>query len=83
MTKNTIASLIRRFSSRNNAILAFLFCFCLNAAAYAQNNPLTPTAPTPGSAPKSRTWVWYMLSLLLFAAVMAVSLKPGKRTHQD
>ncbi len=51
------------------------------APALAQGNPNAPRQPNvQNTAP---AWIGYAAMFLLVAAVLAVSLYPSKRSHQD
>lgn len=63
--------------------LSLLAALTTALPVWAQQDPNAPMAPPPGSAPTMHVWKAYIVMGLLFAAVMAVALKPGKRTHQD
>ena len=64
---------------------ALMLCvLLLSGPAFAQpssDNP--PALPQPGSAPDSPVWISIAVSFILFALVMFVSLRQGKRGHQD
>lgn len=58
-------------------------CAALTAAAqaFAQGNPNAPRQPNIQNT--SPAWIGYAAMFLLVAAVLAVSLYPSKRSHQD
>jgi len=56
-------------------------CSWMTMAQPDSANP--PTLPQPGTVSGQKVWVSMVISFILFAAVMLVSLKPGKRGHQD
>ena len=49
--------------------------------AFAQGNPSAPRQPNIQNVPPA--WLGYAAMFLLVAAVLAVSLYPSKRSHQD
>ena len=49
--------------------------------ALAQGNPNAPRQPNIQNVPPA--WLGYAAMFLLVAAVLAVSLYPSKRSHQD
>lgn len=51
------------------------------APALAQGNPNAPRQPNVQNT--SPAWIGYAAMFLLVAAVLAVSLYPSKRSHQD
>ena len=51
------------------------------APAFAQGNPNAPRQPNVQNI--SPAWIGYAAMFLLVAAVLAVSLYPSKRSHQD
>ncbi len=51
----------------------------LPTLAWAQN----AAAPAPKLSRTPAVWVGYLLIVVLLGIVMAVSLLPSKRTHQD
>jgi hypothetical protein len=50
------------------------------AVAFAQRTS-TPDQPSLRNAPKA--WMGYLIIVVLLAIVMAISLMPSKRGHQD
>ncbi len=78
---NLLSSFMKRPFCRS--AVAVVTCGLMTVVTFAQDGSGVPTAPLPGAAPSAKGWVWYMLAGLLFAIVTAVSIKPGKRTHQD
>ncbi len=62
-------------------MLAAGIAFAAVAPAFAQGNPNAPRQPNvQNTAP---AWIGYAAMFLLVAAVLAVSLYPSKRSHQD
>lgn len=57
----------------------------LPASVWAQSGPggIDLPAPTVGGIDDPKHWKGYLISFLLFALVMLLSLKPAKRGHQD
>lgn len=51
----------------------------------AQNRPgdAEIKLPAPGAAPEPKFWVSYLVSAAMLAAIIMVSLRPAKRSHQD
>lgn len=60
---------------------AALAAMALASAALAQSNPNAPRQPNLQNI--SPAWVGYAAMFMLVAAVLAVSLYPSKRSHQD
>jgi len=56
---------------------ATLLC---SAAAFSQTAPPSPSLQDTAGPP---AWVGYLIMFLLFAVIIAVSLMPTKRSHQD
>jgi hypothetical protein len=51
------------------------------APSFAQSNPNAP--PDPRVQNTAPAWIGYAAMFILVAAVLAVSLYPSKRSHQD
>ncbi len=51
----------------------------------AQNTPANAEIklPAPGVAPEPKFWLSYFVSFAVLVAVVMVSLRPAKRSHQD
>ncbi|MBU3728751.1 MAG: hypothetical protein FGM37_05815 [Phycisphaerales bacterium] len=67
--------------TRARLMLAAGIALATTAPALAQANPNAPRQPNIQNVPPA--WLGYAAMFLLVAAVLAVSLYPSKRSHQD
>ena len=72
-----------RFARRSSALfwatVAIAVIHLAPAVAWAQST----APPTPGLRRTPAAWVGYLVIFVLLALVLAVSLIPSKRGHQD
>lgn len=77
----------RHFCGRTGlCVFAALTTMALSAGqVLAQNTPANAEIklPAPGVAPEPKFWLSYFVSFALLVAVVMVSLRPAKRSHQD
>lgn len=71
--------MIRRAIRRRDWLLALLLTAALPAVCLAQ----AAAPPAPELNRNEPVWVGYAFMFLLTAAVIAISLMPSKRSHQD
>jgi len=71
--------LVRRSSVLSTAAVTFLTTCLVPAIAWAQSS----APPAPGLRRTPAPWVGYLVIFVLLALVLAVSLIPSKRGHQD
>ncbi len=63
--------------------LAPLGVLLASAIVSAQETLPTYPAPTPKTSAPPTVWVSYLIMAVLVGAVLAISLTPSKRGHQD
>ncbi|HEB60428.1 MAG TPA: hypothetical protein ENJ06_01235 [Phycisphaeraceae bacterium] len=54
-----------------------------NAVTWGQDTFPNYPAPTPNATKEPKVWVTYLIVAVLVGAVLAISLTPSKRGHQD
>ncbi len=69
---------IRNFVARVACTIAMVAAVLAPAVVWAQD-----AVPQPELRRAPATWLGYLFMVILIAAVMAVSLLPSKRGHQD
>ena len=75
---NFMSTIKKRLFARWNSVIAFGLVSVWPAITLAQ------TAPKPPQLQKvPPVWLGYLVMALLLAVVLAVSLMPSKRSHQD
>jgi hypothetical protein len=67
--------------TRARLTMATISVMAVASTALAQGNPNAPRQPNLQNV--SPAWIGYAAIFLLLAAVLAVSLYPSKRSHQD
>ena len=67
-----------RFASKLIPVLAGTLAVLSSAACWAQG-----AVPEPTLSRSSKVWMGYAVMFVLAAVVIAVSLMPSKRSHQD
>jgi hypothetical protein len=60
-----------------------LHALAVLAATLPVSHALAQAAPTPSVTRTPETWIGYAIVFGLFVIVVAVSLMPSKRSHQD
>jgi hypothetical protein len=63
--------------------LAPLGVLLTTAAVTAQESFPNYTAPSPNTGSPPKVWLSYLVMAVLVGAVLAISLTPAKRGHQD
>ncbi len=74
-----IRPLITRLGWRGSALLVTALTLVAPAVAWAQ----TAAPPVPGLRRNPAQWIGYLVIFLFLALVLAVSIFPSKRGHQD
>lgn len=71
---------MKRSMLKYKALSAAISVAAFAQAAFAQSGT---RPPAPGDTETPKTWLYYIVIIILAALTITISILPGKRSHQD